>query len=81
MRRVRRSRIKPTDLDLMVHHLVVLSLDDATTMEYLNSGQRNKAFGRMLNRWINKNRESLIDIYIDEDAYKVVNFAIYQLTN
>jgi hypothetical protein len=81
MRRVRRSRIKPADLDLMVHHLIVLSLDDAITMEYIATGQKNKAFGRMLNRWINKNKESLIDIYIDEDAFKVVNFAIYQLTN
>jgi hypothetical protein len=81
MRRVRRSRIKPADLDLMVHHLIVLSLDDTITMEYLTTGQKNKAFGRMLNRWINKNKESVIDIYIDEDAFKVVNFAIYQLTN
>lgn len=76
MRRTRRVRVSTKRLEV-VNKLVQLAIDDDPIMDYLTNGERNSAFGRLINKWMdNTTRESVIDRYVDEDAKDVTSYAI-----
>jgi hypothetical protein len=76
MRRTRRVRVSTKRLEV-VNKLVQLAIDDDPIMDYLTNGERNRAFGRLINKWMdNTTRESVIDRYVDEDAKDVTSYAI-----
>ena len=76
MRRTRRTRVSTKRLQV-VNKLVQLAINDDPIMNYLTNGERNRAFGRLINKWMdNTTRESVIDRYVDEDARDVTSYAI-----
>jgi|SaaInl59LU_5_DNA_1037362.scaffolds.fasta_scaffold11755_4 hypothetical protein len=76
MRRTRRTRVSTKRLQV-VHKLVQLAINDDPIMDYLTNGERNRAFGRLINKWMdNTSKESVIDRYVDEDARDVTSYAI-----
>lgn len=76
MRRTRRARVSTKRLEI-VNKLVELAIEDDPIIDYLANGERNRAFGRLINKWMdNTTRESVIDRYIDEDAKDVTSYAI-----
>jgi hypothetical protein len=75
MRRTRRVRVSTKRLEV-VNKLVQLAIDDDPIMDYLTNGERNRAFGRLINKWMDNTRESVIDKYVDEDAKDVTSYAI-----
>ena len=76
MRRTRRARVRTKRLEI-VKKLVQLAVDDDPIIDYLANGERNRAFGRLINKWMdNTTRESVIDRYVDEDARDVTSYAI-----
>jgi hypothetical protein len=75
MRRTRRTRVSTKRLQV-VHKLVQLAINDDPIMDYLTNGERNRAFGRLINKWMDNTRESVIDKYVDEDAKDVTSYAI-----
>jgi hypothetical protein len=76
MRRTRRVRVSTKRLEV-VNKLVQLAIDDDPIMDYLTNGERNRAFGRLINKWMDSTtRESVIDRYVDEDAKDVTSYAI-----
>lgn len=79
MRRQRRSRI-----DAKVHNQILsLLIHKATTdnriVQYISEGNKNKAFGKLLNKWLDSTQESIIDRYIDKDACNITWYAINTL--
>lgn len=75
MRRARRSRIG-RNRAVVVARLVALLKDDEKAITALGTGNRNYAFGKLLHKWIDHTRESVIDRYIDSEAKDVTNYAI-----
>lgn len=76
MRRARRARVSTKRLEI-VNKLVELAIEDDPIIDYLANGERNRAFGRLINKWMdNTTRESVIDRYVDEDAKDVTSYAI-----
>ena len=76
MRRTRRARVSTKRLEI-VNKLVELAIEDDPIIDYLANGERNRAFCRLINKWMdNTTRESVIDRYIDEDAKDVTSYAI-----
>lgn len=76
MRRTRRVRVSTKRLEI-VNKLVELAIEDDPIIDYLANGERNRAFGRLINKWMdNTTRESVIDRYVDEDAKDVTSYAI-----
>ena len=81
MRRARRSRLS-TNFNLVVNALYHVASNDPVVLKHLEEGNKNKAFGRLLNSWMDPvSKESVIDAYVDEDAFKAVNYALYRLMN
>lgn len=79
MRRARRSRLGK-NLYTVVATLLQLAEADDIIIEALCDGNKNKAFGRLLNKWMDSSRESVIDRYIDQDAYTAVWSALNIIT-
>jgi hypothetical protein len=75
VKRTRRSRVS-LDKHIVVEQLRTLALKDEALMDYLKAGQRNRAFGRLLHKWMDESQESVIDRYIDDDAIAVTSLAI-----
>ena len=75
MRRARRSRIG-LNYEVVLNHMVVLATKDDNITLYLKNGERNRAFGRLLNKFMDSSKESVIDRYVDKDAFKVVHHAL-----
>jgi hypothetical protein len=75
MRRTRRVRVSTKRLEV-VNKLVQLAINDDPIMDYLTNGERNRAFGRLINKWMDSTGESVIDRYVDEDARDVTSYAI-----
>lgn len=46
------------------------------SLQYLQTGQRSRVFGRFLNKHLDETGESIIDRYVDEDAKEIVAFAL-----
>jgi hypothetical protein len=76
MRRVRRTRVTERNKNLVLNQLKAMILDDQTLLGYVTTGQRNRAFGRLLHKPLDKTNESMIDRYVDEDATELVGFAL-----
>jgi hypothetical protein len=50
---------------------------DQVIVEALAEGNRKKAFGRLINKWMDSiSQESVIDRYVDEDAIEVTSYAL-----
>ena len=79
MRRVRRSRIGK-NIHTVVTILIQLAEADDIIIEALCDSNKTKAFGRLLNKWMDSSRESIIDRYIDKDAYTAVWLALNTIT-
>jgi hypothetical protein len=76
MRRVRRTRITERNKNALLNQLKTMILEDSVLLEYVTTGQRNRAFGRLLNKRLDSTNESLIDRFVDEDAMNITGFAI-----
>lgn len=75
MRRARRTRMG-NNRQAVVSHMVSMAKADTRTMELISNKERNKAFGRILNAWLDDRRESVIDRYVDEEAFDVTNYVL-----
>lgn len=76
MRRVRRSRVNK-QRNQVVNRLVSMASHDQVIVEALAEGNRKKAFGRLLNKWMDSvTQESVIDRYVDQDALEVTSYAL-----
>lgn len=75
MRRTRRSRVNK-DKQVVLGHLVWMASNDERIVAALEEGNRKKAFGRLLHKWMDNTQESVIDRYVDEDAIELTSFAL-----
>ena len=76
MRRIRRTR-PGTNRNAVINALKAKLLSDPQYALYMETGQRNRAFGRLLNSWLDsETRESVIDRYVDEEAFSMTWTAI-----
>lgn len=76
MRKARRTRLGQNRYAVL-NHLIDMALHDDVVLDYLKADLRNKAFGRLLNSWMDEEtRESVIDRYVDEEAKDVTGHAL-----
>lgn len=75
MRRTRRSRVNK-DKQVVLGHLVWMASNDERIVTALEEGNRKRAFGRLLHKWMDNTQESVIDRYVDEDAIELTSFAL-----
>ena len=76
MRRARRTRMS-TNRNNIVRQLAVLAKEDNRIFTAIKENNSKLAFGRLLHKWIDTStRESVIDIYVDEEAIDAVSYAI-----
>ena len=78
MRRARRTR-PGQDFNKVVSRLTDLLAKDEKAIEHIITGHENKAFGRLVNKWLDASRESVLDRYVDEEAYKMTWTAINRI--
>ena len=76
MRRVRRTRVTERNKNTILNQLKAMILDDHNLLSYVTTGQRSRAFGRLINKPLDASNESMIDRYVDEDAKEMVSFAL-----
>lgn len=76
MRRIRRTR-PGTNRNAVINVLKAKLSSDPQYDLYMKTGQRKRAFGRLLNSWLDsETRESVIDRYVDEEAFSMTWAAI-----
>ena len=76
MRRVRRTRITEANKNQVFNQLKLMALADEKILTYLATGQRNRAFGRLLNKHMDSSQESVIDRYVDEEATEITSYVL-----
>lgn len=75
-RSVRRTRMASNRMNVVMR-LVAIAKEDETLLTAIEEGMRNKAFGRLINKWIDPvTRQSVQDKYVDEEAREATSFAI-----
>ena len=74
MRRIRRTRMS-TNRKQVLNKLVSLAKQDCMITDTVATNY-NYAFGRLLNKFLDESRESVIDRYVDEEALSVTTHAL-----
>ena len=75
MKRARRTRMGNEKMNVVMQ-LVGMVEQDEVLMSYVTNGERNRAFGRLLNKWMDSSQESVIDRYVDEEAKEATSYAL-----
>ena len=75
MKRARRTRMGNEKMNVVMQ-LVGMVEQDQVLMGYVTEGDRKRAFGRLLNKWMDASQESVIDRYVDDEAKEATSYAL-----